>query len=74
MRTVKTALLGAGTWGANHARIYKAHPFADVTAISGPDRAKTEKYACEKGIGKLCGDYEKMFAESNCDAVAIVTP
>ena len=28
-----SALVGAGTWGANHARIYKAHPFADVVAV-----------------------------------------
>ena len=74
LQTVKMALVGAGTWGANHARIYKAHPFADVVAICDRDRAKAEKVAQEEGIRQVYDDYEKMFAECDCDAVAIVTP
>ena len=74
MQTVKMALVGAGTWGANHARIYKAHPFADVVAICDMDRGKAEKVAQEEGIQNVYDDYNKMIAECGCDAVAIVTP
>lgn len=74
MQKVNMALVGAGTWGANHARIYKAHPFADVVAVCDTDREKAEKVAREEGIENVYDDYEKMFAECGCDAVAIVTP
>ena len=74
MKTIKMALVGAGTWGANHARIYKAHPFADIVAICDMNREKAEKVAREEGIPQVYTDYKKMFAESDCDAVAIVTP
>lgn len=74
MNTVKMALVGAGTWGANHARIYKAHPFAEIVAVCDKDRGKAEKVAAEEGIALVYTDYNRMFAESGCDAVAIVTP
>ncbi len=57
MNTVKKALVGAGAWGANHARIYKAHPFADIVAICGMDREKAEKVAHEEGIPRVYDDY-----------------
>lgn len=74
MKTVKMAIIGAGIWGANHARIYKAHPFAEVVAICDMNRAKAEKVAEAEGIPLVYDDYNKMLAECDCDAVAIVTP
>lgn len=74
MDKVRMALIGAGTWGANHARIYKAHPFAEVVAICDMNREKAEKVAREEGIEKVYTDYNQMLAEVDCDAVAIVTP
>lgn len=74
MEKIRMALVGAGTWGANHARIYKAHPFADVVAICDMNLEKAQKVAAEEGIEQVYSDYNKMFAECECDAVAIVTP
>ena len=33
MNKVKMAIVGAGIWGENHARIYNAHPFAEGLAL-----------------------------------------
>ena len=33
MNKVKMAIVGAGIWGENHARIYNAHPFAETVAL-----------------------------------------
>jgi len=74
MNTIKMAIVGAGIWGANHARIYKAHPFADAVAICDMDREKAERVAREERIPAVYDDYERMFREVDCDAVAIVTP
>ena len=39
MNKVKMAIVGAGIWGENHARIYNAHPFAEVVALCDIDTA-----------------------------------
>ena len=74
MKTIKMAIIGAGTWGANHARIYKAHPFADVVAICDMNRERAEQVAKEEGIPQVYSDYNQMFRECEFDAVAVVTP
>ncbi len=72
--TVKMAIIGAGTWGVNHARIYRAHPFAKVVAICDMNLAKAQEVAAEIGIPEVYQDYHEMLKKCTCDAVAIVTP
>ena len=74
MKKVKMAIVGAGTWGANHACIYAAHPFAQVAAVCDRDREKAEKVAREEGVPAVYDDCDRMLRECECDAVAIVTP
>lgn len=71
---LKIAIVGAGTWGENHAAIYKAHPFCQVVAICDRDEAKAQAVAQRAGIPRVYRDYEEMFRQSGCDAVAVVTP
>ena len=74
MEKLKMAIVGAGIWGENHARIYKAHPFAEIVAICDMNLKKAEDVAHRVGIAKVYEDYKQMFDESGCNAVAIVTP
>lgn len=71
---LKMAIVGAGIWGANHASIYKAHPFAEVVAVCDQNLAKAQEVAAKLGIDQVYDDYNEMFAKCGCDAVAIVTP
>jgi predicted dehydrogenase len=71
---LKMAIVGAGIWGENHAKIYKAHPFCEVTAICDEKPGKAKYLADKMGIPQNYEDYEAMFRQSGCDAVAIVTP
>jgi len=71
---VKMAIIGAGTWGVNHAKIYRAHPFAEITAICDINREKVQAVANEIGIPNVYTDYREMLKHCDCDAVAIVTP
>ena len=71
---LKMAIVGAGIWGENHAKIYKAHPFCDVVAICDQNKAKAQALAEKMGIPEHYDDYEEMFKKSSCDAIAIVTP
>ena len=70
----KMGLVGAGTWGENHARIYQAHPAADIVAVCDADPAKAEALAGRLGIAQWYASYEAMFDQAGLDAVAVVTP
>lgn len=74
MEKIRMGIVGAGTWGANHAKIYKAHPFADVTAICDMNKERAAAVAAEEGIPEVYSDYREMLAKAPIDAVAIVTP
>lgn len=73
-KKLKMAIVGAGIWGENHARIYQEHPFAEVTAICDMNREKAAEIANKLGIGAVYDDYNEMLEKADCDAVAIVTP
>lgn len=74
MDKLKMAIIGAGTWGRNHAQIYNAHPFAKTVAICDIDISKAQAVADEVGIEQVFSDYQQMLERCDIDAVAIVTP
>ncbi len=71
---IKMAIVGAGTWGENHARIYQAHPYAETIAICDQNIDRARQLADKLAIPGCYQDYKEMLAKSPCDAVAIVTP
>ncbi len=71
---LKMAVVGAGTWGENHIKIYNSHPFAEVVALCDRDVAKLNDVAERQGVKQRYTDYNEMFEKSGCDAVAVVTP
>jgi predicted dehydrogenase len=42
MRTIKAAVIGCGSWGRNHARVYRELPGVELAAVSdlNPETAK----------------------------------
>ncbi len=75
MDKIKMAIIGAGLWGENHAKIYNAHPLAEVAAVCDLDVAKARGVAERQRIPKVYGDYMEMLkACPEIDAFAIVTP
>lgn len=73
-KKLNIAIVGAGTWGENHAEIYYAHPFVNVIAIADMNLERARLVAKRVRIPQVYSDYRKMIEESGCDAVAIVTP
>lgn len=74
IQKLRMAIVGAGTWGENHARIYREHPFAEVVAVCDMNLEKATRMAQKLGIPGIYSDYNRMLDEVDCDAVAIVTP
>ena len=73
-KVLKMAIVGAGIWGVNHARIYQSHPFCEVVALCDMNLERANQIAAEMGIPQVYQDYNECFEKSGCDAVAVVTP
>lgn len=73
---LRMALIGCGTWGQSHAKLYVEDPRVDLVAVC--DRVP-EKAAAAGQLAGLPGervftDYKAMLDQVDSDAVAIVTP
>lgn len=75
-KTVKIGVIGAGTWGENHARIYMEHPNVEVAAICDLRVENAKKLALSLGLSEsiVYGNHIEMLNNVELDAVAIVTP
>ena len=73
MNKLRMGLIGAGGWGAMHARTYDGTPGAALCAVADTDEARAQKLAAEYGA-KCYGGYRELLADEAIDAVSIVTP
>jgi len=73
-RKIRVGVIGLGIMGEQYTRIYQAHPFAEVAAIStrSPERLRLigDKYE----IRARYQNYDEMLAQSDLDAVCVATP
>jgi myo-inositol 2-dehydrogenase/D-chiro-inositol 1-dehydrogenase len=72
-KKVKVALIGAGNWGWQHARIFAADPRVDFCAIAGRSLERTQARAREFGL-RLYLDIEEMLAKEQPDLVSLSLP
>jgi len=73
VKKIKVALIGGGTWGKAHARIYSNHHLSEFVAVCDISKEKAKEISQEYNV-KYFSDYENMLDTVECDAVAIVTP
>lgn len=73
-KTVKVGVIGAGAIGKIHVDSYREVPGVEVVAIAekGMKRAKERAAVC--GVERYFGDYRKLLALDEIDAVSICTP
>jgi predicted dehydrogenase len=74
MEMVKAGIIGAGTYGAVHARIFDEMKYVKTTAICDIDRGKAETLAAQYHIENVYDDLEEMLRKSDCDFVSVTTP
>lgn len=67
---VRIALVGAGGWGREHARIYAARPDVDFVAVCGRSSEKTAARAAEYGVRPYT-DIGRMLDAERPDLVAL---
>ena len=66
---VRVALIGAGGWGREHARIFSARPDVDFVAICGRSAEKTATRAAAYGVRPYT-DIGQMLVAEKPDLVA----
>lgn len=67
-------VIGVGTWGELHAKVYSDLPGGYLAAVcdANPQRAEQVGKAC--GAQNIYSDYQKMLADPNVHAVSVVLP
>ena len=71
--SVRVGVIGAGTWGAMHARAYQQHAGAELVGICDLDMARAEAVAANCGAQKAVTSVEELLA-LGLDAVSVATP
>ncbi len=74
MRTVKTALIGAGFVGPHHIEAARRLGFVDVVAVAGSSQASAEAKAATLNIPKAYGNYEALLNDREIEVIHNCTP
>lgn len=71
---IKMAIVGAGLWANEHARLFQEMPDVECVAICDLNGTRASEFAARHNIPNVYTDHREMLAKSGCDAVSIVTP
>ncbi len=74
MERVKIGIIGLGIMGDLYAKIYSAHPFAEVVAVSSRRQEIVDQMRKRYGVADGYTDYRKMLERKDLEAVVVATP
>jgi predicted dehydrogenase len=72
-RPLKVAVVGAGAWGEQHARIFAGRPDTQLVAVAGRTPEKTRARAERHGAAGFT-DLDRMIDETSPDLVTVCLP
>jgi myo-inositol 2-dehydrogenase / D-chiro-inositol 1-dehydrogenase len=72
-RPIRAAIVGAGVWGWQHARVFGARPDVELCGIAGRSPERTGARAREFGT-RAYTDLERMLADERPDLVSVCLP
>ncbi len=70
---LRVAVVGAGGWGEQHARIFSRRPDTELVGIVGRDPARTSTRAAAYGTQGFT-DIDEMLAQAKPDLVTVCLP
>ncbi len=74
MRTVKTALIGAGFVGPHHIEAARRLGFVDVIAVAGSSQGSADAKAAQLNIPRAYGSYEALLDDPDVEVIHNCTP
>lgn len=72
-RIVRAALVGCGSYGAEHAKFLSTFAGVKLAAVADIAAARAEEFKAKYGAGYATGDVAKIWADKDIDAVWICT-
>src|SRR5207244_2267206 len=67
-------VIGVGTWGEMHARVYAGTPGIRLAAICDQDAERARRVSEKLGTVPVYTDYRELLADANVRAVSVVLP
>lgn len=74
MERTRIGIIGLGIMGSSYAKIYSAHPLAEVVAVSALRQDQIDKVRSLYGVANGYLDYRQMLERKDLDAVVVATP
>ncbi len=74
MERVRIGIIGLGIMGDLYAKIYSAHPLAQVIAVTDHKRGRVDELCDRYKIPNGYSDHRKMLERNDLDAVVVATP
>ncbi|HOQ51737.1 MAG TPA: Gfo/Idh/MocA family oxidoreductase [Candidatus Atribacteria bacterium] len=74
MDKIGCGVIGAGTWGEAHARIFSSEPYSELIAVCDLVEEKARHLAQKYGAKRWYTDIEKLLKDPDIQAVGITTP
>ena len=72
-RIVRAAIIGCGSYGAEHARFLSAYPGVKLVAVADLAAGRAEEFKQKYGAGYATGDVARIWADPGIEAVWICT-
>ncbi len=67
-------VIGVGTWGELHARVYASTPGARLAAVCDSDLERAKRVGSSCGAARVYADYRELLADPDVRAVSVVLP
>src|SRR5437762_1122276 len=74
MKKLKTAVFGSGFMGRVHTEGIRRLGYVEVAAIAASSDEKARQFGDEIGVSRTTGDYRRLLADPEIDAVHVCTP
>ncbi len=74
MDRVRLGIIGLGIMGELYAKIYSAHPLAEVAAVCSLKQARVDEICARFAVPYGTTDYRQMLRTVDLDAVVVATP
>jgi predicted dehydrogenase len=74
VRTIDTAVVGAGYWGRNHVRTFSTLPGSRLTWVCDRDAGRLEEASRMAPAARASTDLEELVADDGLEAVVVATP
>jgi predicted dehydrogenase len=74
MGRVRLGIIGLGIMGELYAKIYSAHPLAQLVAVCSRRQTRVDEIRARFGVPCGTTDYRQMLETSELDAVVVATP